>query len=99
MIITAFTGLRLLALILFRWRIPQKVKRSLTVWRPGEYAVIYITEQLAAQLSAEISKYSEELMPAIIQIPGISGNTGAGIENVKKSVETAVGSDILFSNE
>jgi V/A-type H+-transporting ATPase subunit F len=39
------------------------------------------------------------LMPAIIQIPGISGNTGAGIENVKKSVETAVGSDILFSNE
>ena len=52
-----------------------------------------------AQLSAEISKYSEELMPAIIQIPGISGNTGAGIENVKKSVETAVGSDILFSNE
>ena len=65
----------------------------------GEYAVIYITEQLAAQLSAEISKYSEELMPAIIQIPGISGNTGAGIENVKKSVETAVGSDILFSNE
>lgn len=99
MIITAFTGLRLLALILFRWRILQKVKRSLTVWQPGEYAVIYITEQLAAQLSAEISKYSEELMPAIIQIPGISGNTGAGIENVKKSVETAVGSDILFSNE
>ena len=38
-------------------------------------------------------------IPAIIQIPGISGNTGAGIENVKKSVETAVGSDILFSNE
>ena len=64
-----------------------------------EYAVIYITEQLAAQLSAEISKYSEALMPAIIQIPGIAGNTGAGIENVKKSVETAVGSDILFSNE
>ena len=47
----------------------------------------------------EITKYSEALMPAIIQIPGIAGNTGAGIENVKKSVETAVGSDILFSNE
>ncbi len=65
----------------------------------GEYAVIYITEQLAAQLSAEISRYSTELLPAIIQIPGISGNTGAGIEGVKKSVETAVGSDILFGNE
>ena len=74
-------------------------KEKLNRLAAGEYAVIYITEQLAAQLSAEISKYSEELMPAIIQIPGISGNTGAGIENVKKSVETAVGSDILFSNE
>ena len=96
MIITAFTGLRRLALIPFRWRIPkEKLNRLAT----GEYAVIYITEQLAAQLSAEISKYSEALMPAIIQIPGIAGNTGAGIENVKKSVETAVGSDILFSNE
>ena len=41
---------------------------------------------------------AESLLPSIILIPGISGNTGAGIENVKKSVEQAVGSDILFSN-
>ena len=27
-----------------------------------------------------------------------AGNTGAGVEGVKKSVEQAVGSDILFSN-
>ena len=32
----------------------------------------------------------------IIQIPGVSGNTGAGVEGVKKTVEQAVGSDILF---
>ncbi len=99
MIITAFTGLQLLALILFRWRIPGGTPEKLNRLAAGEYAVIYITEQLAEQLSAEISRYSETLIPAIIQIPGISGNTGAGIENVKKSVETAVGSDILFSNE
>lgn len=62
----------------------------------GEYAVIYITEALAAELSHEISKYQEQVLPAIIQIPGVSGNTGAGVENVKKSVEQAVGSDIIF---
>ena len=77
-------GFAALGLDTFRWRILQMVKK-LNRLAAGEYAVIYITEQLAAQLSAEISKYSEELMPAIIQIPGISGNTGAGIENVKKS--------------
>ena len=35
-------------------------------------------------------------LPAVIQIPGVSGNTGAGVSGVKKTVEQAVGSDILF---
>ena len=64
----------------------------------SEYAVIYITEALAEQLERIIAKYREQLMPSIILIPGISGNTGKGVEGVKKSVEQAVGSDILFSN-
>lgn len=64
----------------------------------GDYAVVYITEALAAELAHEISRYEDQVLPAIIQIPGVSGNTGAGIENVKKSVEQAVGSDILFGN-
>ena len=59
----------------------------------GDYAVIYITEALAAELK------QEQVVPAIIQIPGVSGNTGAGITGVKKSVEQAVGSDILFGGE
>ena len=46
----------------------------------------------------EIARYQDQLLPAIIQIPGISGNTGDGVQGVKKSVEQAVGSDILFSN-
>ena len=53
------------------------------------YAVIYITEALAAQIEPEI----------IILIPGISGNTGKGILAVKKSVEQAVGSDIIFNGQ
>ncbi len=60
------------------------------------YAVIYITENLAKQLDKEISKYKTTIRPAIILIPGVSGNDGAGISGVKKSVEQAVGSDILF---
>jgi V/A-type H+-transporting ATPase subunit F len=63
-----------------------------------KYSVIYITEGLAAGMQREIKKYSEALLPAIILIPGISGNTGAGVAGVKKSVEQAIGSDILFGN-
>lgn len=65
----------------------------------GRYAVIYITEALAADLSKEIDKYREQYLPAIILIPGISGNTGEGIKSVSRSVEQAVGSDILFQSE
>ncbi|MBE6906488.1 MAG: V-type ATP synthase subunit F [Ruminococcaceae bacterium] len=63
----------------------------------SEYAVIYITEALAAALETEIDRYRAERLPAIIPIPGVSGNTGMGIRNVKKSVEQAVGSDIIFN--
>ena len=62
----------------------------------NDYGVIYITEELAAGLTKEIAAYAGELTPAIIRIPGIKGNTGDGIMGVKKSVEQAVGSDILF---
>lgn len=48
-----------------------------------ECGIIYITEALAAELPEEIGRYKEQVMPAIIQIPGVSGNTGAGVEGVK----------------
>lgn len=65
----------------------------------GRYGIIYITEAVAAELKEEIAEYQERTLPAIIQIPGVYGNTGAGVEGVKKTVEQAVGSDILFSEE
>ena len=65
----------------------------------GKYGVIYITEKWAAKLTHEIARYQEQITPAIIQIPGIAGNTGAGVAGVKKSVEVAVGSDIVFSQQ
>ena len=62
------------------------------------YGIIYITEALAAECKQIIEKYQEQVLPAIIRIPGVSGNTGMGVQGVKDSVERAVGSDILFSN-
>lgn len=73
--------------------------KKLKTLASGDYAVIYMTEALAAELEHEINKYREQLFPSIILIPGVSGNTGAGIAGVKKSVEQAVGSDILFGGE
>ncbi|MGN0468339.1 MAG: V-type ATP synthase subunit F [Acutalibacteraceae bacterium] len=60
-----------------------------------KYAVVFITEALAHEIQSEIDKYSENVYPAIIPIPGVSGNTGDGLKNVSRFVEQAVGSDIL----
>lgn len=77
----------------------EEAKNKLRQLADGRYGIIYITEALAAELGDVMEEYKERTMPAIIQIPGVSGNTGAGVEGVKKTVEQAVGSDILFSQE
>lgn len=60
-----------------------------------EYAIIYITEQLALDLQADIQKHKDDVTPAIILIPGKSGSLGLGKANLKSAVERAVGADIL----
>ncbi|WP_274941684.1 V-type ATP synthase subunit F [Chordicoccus furentiruminis] len=77
----------------------EEAARTLHHLAQNEYGIIYVTEKLAAGLKKEIAKYAGQMTPAIILIPGVSGNTGAGVEGVKKSVEQAVGSDILFGGE
>ncbi|MBQ8184819.1 MAG: V-type ATP synthase subunit F [Lachnospiraceae bacterium] len=77
---------------------PAQAAKKLHQLATGGYAVIYVTEHLAAQIESEIEKYNEQMLPSIILIPGVYGNTGKGVDSVKKSVEQAVGSDILFSN-
>ncbi len=61
----------------------------------GDYAVIYVTEVLYAELLDEIEEYKERLIPAIIPIPGVKGNNGIGQLSVRSFVEKAVGADII----
>ena len=75
---------------------PEEAKETFLRLAEEKAGIIYITEACAAVLKHEIDRYKEQLVPAVVQIPGVNGNTGAGIDGVKKSVEQAVGSDILF---
>jgi len=61
------------------------------------YAVIYITEQVASTIAEDIERYRFSRFPAIVPIPGTKGSLGIGMNSVKKSVEKAVGADILFN--
>lgn len=59
------------------------------------YAIIYVTEQVAKLVESEIEKHKDAVTPAIIVIPNNRGSSGMGIAAIKKSVERAVGADIL----
>lgn len=58
-------------------------------------AVIYLTENLAQQMDDVLTRYKDELRPAIILIPGREGSLGIGKENIQRAIERAVGADIL----
>ena len=60
-----------------------------------DYAIIYIEETLATQLSAEIGRFKDSPSPAIILIPGREGSTGLGLSALKAAVERAAGTNIL----
>lgn len=57
--------------------------------------IIYITEKLAQLCEKEIENLKENITPAVILIPGVSGNTGEGMKSLNQAVEKAVGKNIL----
>lgn len=63
------------------------------------YSVIYITEDLAEMIEDDIEKYRTRAYPAIIPIPSSKGASGFGMAGIKKDVERAVGTDILFNQD
>ena len=75
-----------------------EAKKTIARLASGSCAVIYLTEQYAAELEGELIKYRDQRVPAIIPIPGVSGNTGIGMRAVRSAVEKAVGSDIIFND-
>ncbi len=60
-----------------------------------KYAIIYVTEELASFMEAEIDGAKDSLIPAVIPIPSKTGCTGLGMNALIKAVERAVGANIL----
>lgn len=72
----------------------EEARASLHKMAKEDYAVIYLTEQLAQEMEPEIARYKDALTPAIILIPGKEGSLGIGMDLVTKNVIRAVGADI-----
>lgn len=63
--------------------------------KKDDFAIIFITEDIASAYPKEIESFYQETLPAVLVIPGVRGSLGLGKEGLKKIVERALGSDIL----
>ena len=73
----------------------EEAKKTLKRLAKEDFAIIYITEQFYQYMMKEVEEYTDSRLPAVIPIPGKDGSLGIGMTSVKKSVERAVGADIL----
>ena len=63
------------------------------------YAVIFITEEMAKLIPETLERYKAETLPAVIPIPSNKGSLGFGMEMLNQNVEKAVGVNILLNDE
>lgn len=70
-------------------------KRITRADQPDEYAIIYLEEDLAQALKADIDRFKDVPRPAVILIPGKDGSLGLGQSALQAAVERAVGANIL----
>jgi V/A-type H+-transporting ATPase subunit F len=68
---------------------------NLETIKKQDFGIVFITEDLADGSEEIINKADRDVTPAFIVIPGIKGSSGIGIKKLKKTIEQAIGSDIL----
>lgn len=61
----------------------------------NDYAVIFVTEQVAQNIEETIERYNKAVLPAIILIPSNQGTLNIGMQRISDNVEKAVGMNIL----
>jgi len=73
----------------------EEAKKAIDKMASSNYAVIFVTEQIAQHLDETIARYSKQMIPAIILIPSNQGSLNIGMQRIRDNVEKAVGVNIL----
>ncbi len=92
----AITGFKAIGLDTFGVKSQEDCEKKISeIYGSSDYGVIFITEDWADKVKIFLSQLPPKALPAIVAVPSQAGSTGAGLANLKKIVEQAVGSDIL----
>lgn len=72
-----------------------EARKAIDKMARNDYAVIFVTEQVAVNVEETIKRYNELMLPSIILIPSNQGSLNIGLKRISDSVEKAVGVNIL----
>jgi len=64
-----------------------------------EFAILFVTEEIALFLEAELRSIRFKSTPAVLVVPSMLGTRGLGLNRLRSLVEKAVGADILSREE
>lgn len=92
-------GFKALGISVFPTTDAREASRTIHKLAKENYSVIFLTEQLAKDMSETLEAFKDSVTPAIILIPNNQGTLGLGMKGVRDSVEKAIGADILFGKE
>ncbi|MBS4761550.1 V-type ATP synthase subunit F [Carnobacteriaceae bacterium zg-ZUI252] len=73
----------------------QEARQAIRELEQNAYGVIYLTEQLAADIPDTVAYYRTKSVPALILIPNYKGTLNIGLSNIQENVEKAIGTNIL----
>lgn len=74
---------------------PQEAINVLRRLAKDDFGIVYLTEDIAAEIPDTIAFYDNQVTPAVILIPTHKGASGLGLQRVQDNVEKAVGQNIL----
>ncbi len=74
----------------------EDVKKIIPKLIEENYAIIYITENIAIKAEKYLSKFEENSIPSIVSIPSITGSMQYGEKRIKDMIQKAVGIEINF---
>jgi len=64
-----------------------------------KYAAVFVTEEIASQIFDKIEELQKKYLISVTIIPNKLERKNLGLKILKKNIEKAIGTDILFKKE
>ncbi|MFW6148534.1 MAG: V-type ATP synthase subunit F [Atribacterota bacterium] len=92
-------GFSLVGLTLFPVTESEEAIKALNDCREKNYAIVFITNEIAQKIIGKIEEYQKLSSMTICILPNRTKESELSLNILRKNVEKAVGTDILFRKE